>query len=232
MPETPARSPQSQARFQELTEFILEYHGAHPVSGNRVIGRTPNGLALALICEDPPSWYQRDVLAQDKLEQLLDEAQAFGLATPAEIWAAGSVAPLDDRLYRLHQLSMWPPPMPELLPVRMHITPGQYERVRHLDDDRRASLITFTHHSQELIDEDDLPQILRDAHAAADCKGTPPELKEHAPTEILLRLLQQAAAHWTPRKPSRESSWNGSRQQALGFLATAAPANRKPEPAD
>lgn len=230
MPDAPTRTTRSQARFEELREFILEYHGAQPVNSARVIGRTPEGLAVALICEDPPTTLQRDVLTQHKLDRLLDEAMTLGLRTPAVVWAAGSVAPQDDGLYRLHQLAMWPPPLPERLLVKVHITPEHYERIRHLDDEHRAQLLTFTHHTRQMIGEDDLPQVLRDAHAAAGRKGAPPKLHKHPSTEILLRLLQQAAAHWTPLTPSRESRWNGSRQHALEFLATAAPANRQPAP--
>ena len=225
MPTAPARSPESQARFEELRDFILEYHGARSVAGARVIGRTPEGLAVALICEDPAITPQRDVLTQNKLDRLLNEVRILGLNIPAEIWAAGSVAPQDERLYRLYQLAMWPPPLPELLMVKMHITPEHYARLRNLDDGRRASLITFTHHSQEMIGEDDLLQALTDAHAAAGRTGPPPMLGDAAATEILLRLLQQAAAGWQPRTPASASLWSGSKHQAVEFLAKAAGAN-------
>lgn len=225
MPDAPNRTSRSQDRFDQLRDFILEYHGAQPADGARVIGRTPEGLAVALICEDPPTQRQRDVLTQDKLHQLLEEARELGLGTPAAVWAAGCVAPREDRLYRLHHLAMWPPPLPELLLVKMYITPEHYERLRHLDHDLRASLITFTHHSQEMIEENDLRQALADAQAAANRSGPPPELPQHTPPETLLRLLHYAAARWMPLTATSSSRWNGSRQQALEFLATAASAN-------
>ena len=101
MKNTIKRSTQSTQRFDELKEFILGWHDAHEVPGNRLIGRTHKGNAVALIWEDNP---KRNVLTFQRIEQILDEAVEAGLKKPAMIWAESSTAPILGDLYHFHQL--------------------------------------------------------------------------------------------------------------------------------
>ena len=116
--KTPKRHGAIKRRFQELKEFVLEWHGSEDAGGQRVIGRTDDGRAVALVCEDPPSTPGRDELTHRKMDLILDEAKAMGLGLPVHIWANASTAPISADLYRFHQIAVWPLPAPDHNPTR------------------------------------------------------------------------------------------------------------------
>ena len=93
-------------RFNEHKEFILEWHGAAEVKGKRVIGRTPDGKAVALICEGRVKDKPEGVITHRIMDKVMDEAKALGLGLPVQIWASGTTAPAAGELYNLHQIAV------------------------------------------------------------------------------------------------------------------------------
>lgn len=116
-PDAVLRWPTVAARFQDLTAFILEWHGAPATSRpNRVIGRTGDRRPIALICEAVPAHYPFNTLTAERLEDILHEAWRHRLKPPAEIWATGTELPPDPDTHRLHIISVWPQDGEEYLP--------------------------------------------------------------------------------------------------------------------
>ena len=103
------------------------------------------------------------------------------------------------------------------------ITRENYLARRHLDEDHRAVLMTYTHGTGIAIDEDDLQQALADAAAAL--AHAPdnrlPELPQYPPLETVLAMMDLAALHWTPRVEPTPSRWHGPEGSARNMLALA-----------
>ena len=102
------RTNQVQERFLELRELAMEWHGEGHALDGRIIGRTKEGKAVALICEDPPGRPPHNRLTRLRLDEILAEAGERGLEIPAQVWAAGSDAPEDGEKYQLHRIIVWP----------------------------------------------------------------------------------------------------------------------------
>ena len=106
--------------------------------------------------------------------------------------------------------------------AKVWISREEYLARRHLDDDGRAVLMTYTHGTNLDIYEDDLFQALADAAAALNT--TPPEMPDYPPLETELAMLDLAAHHWIPPLPSVPSRWHGNEESARQMLALASAA--------
>ena len=88
-------------RAEELTDFILDWSGATQVYDPPIIGKTPQGNAIALICNQHPGSEDANRLTKQALDQILFKAQEHHLQLPAEVWAAGTDVPPNSSLFRL-----------------------------------------------------------------------------------------------------------------------------------
>ena len=104
------RWPTVQKRFEELRKSILDQHGQGRRYQERVIGRTPDKQAIALICEAVPGHWRGNLLDRRKLDEILEEAGIRRLKTPVMVWAAGEDHDLwkYKDLYQLHKIAIWP----------------------------------------------------------------------------------------------------------------------------
>ena len=112
--------------------------------------------------------------------------------------------------------------------AKIWISREEYLARRHLDDDARAVLMTYTHNTNLDIYEDDLFQAV--AAAAAALNTTPPEMPEYPPLETELAMLDLAAHHWTPDVPSAPSRWHGDEESAREMLALACAPETETDP--
>ena len=103
--ENPHRNRKEQERFEELREFILDWHGAEEARGRRIIGRDKKGRAIALLCEGSKPNDPKNIITARKLDLVLDEAKSMGLKLPATIWADASTAPISRNLFKIHQIT-------------------------------------------------------------------------------------------------------------------------------
>lgn len=104
--------------------------------------------------------------------------------------------------------------------TKLWITQQEYQRRRDMDENGRAVLITFTHHTPEHMDEDDLPRALTDA-AAHTGRTDRPDLPPDLALPDLHRLLSMAAEGWKPTDSDGASRWTGTGLQADRFLEAA-----------
>lgn len=69
-----------------------------------LIGRTKLGYGIALIWQPSKNSKGEQILTSDILETVLDEAESAKVTIPVHVYATGNTAPLDDELYRFHQI--------------------------------------------------------------------------------------------------------------------------------
>ena len=107
----PWRWPTAAKRYMELRQEILKSHpGSVPARGrSRIIGRSTQGKAIALICEDVPGDYPRNRLTPRRVKEILEDARRRKLRLPVEIWAAGTDgAASSTQEYELRPTAVWP----------------------------------------------------------------------------------------------------------------------------
>ena len=107
----PWRWPTAAKRYLELRQEILKRHpGSAPARGrSRIIGRSKQGKAIALICEDVPGYYTPNRLTPRRVEEILEDARRRKLRLPVEIWATGTDGTASStQEYELRPIAVWP----------------------------------------------------------------------------------------------------------------------------
>lgn len=69
-----------------------------------LIGRTRLGYGIALIWQPSKNGKADQILTWSLLEKVLDEAEKAKVQQPIHVYAIGNTAPLNDELYRFHQI--------------------------------------------------------------------------------------------------------------------------------
>jgi adenine-specific DNA-methyltransferase len=69
-----------------------------------LIGRTRLGYGIALIWQPSKNCKSDQVLTWSLLEKVLDEVEKAKVQQPVHVYAIGNTAPLNDELYRFHQI--------------------------------------------------------------------------------------------------------------------------------
>ncbi len=85
-----------------------------------LIGKTRTGYGIGLVWDADKTDKDDQVLTWEILDKVLDEADAEGVTKPVYIYASANAAPLDDDLYRFHQI-------PDSILARLGILDGSEE---------------------------------------------------------------------------------------------------------
>lgn len=98
------------------------------VDGHKfLIGRTRLGFGIALVWDPKISDPTKQQLTWKDLEQVLAEAEKAEVQAPIHIYACGNTAPLDDTLYRFHQI-------PNAILARLGMMDSDYEPEEYVDE--------------------------------------------------------------------------------------------------
>lgn len=103
---TQSTEPSPDTRFEQLKEFMLEWYGVPEKNAGAIIGVTKEGNPIALICQDPPAQPGNNTLTQDRLDEIIKNAQRIRGNTPVHVWAAGTSIPKDQEVYLLHRITV------------------------------------------------------------------------------------------------------------------------------